>query len=93
MNIKIKEEIVAYKIPKDEYDMNNVGKHLDYHEFNKAINDGALVVDVRNYYEGEVGKFENAITPDVDTSIDLLPELKNNLPINKFGLKGKECLL
>ena len=63
--------------------MNKVGRHLDYKEFNKAIDDGATVVDVRNYYEGEVGKFENAIIPNVDASVELLPEIKKLL-------KGKE---
>ena len=83
LNIKIKEELVAYKISEDEYDMKNVGKHLNYREFNKAIDDGALVIDVRNYYEGEVGKFKNAIISDVDTSIELLAELKKLLKNKK----------
>ncbi len=83
LNIKIKNEIVAYKIPMNEYDMNIVGKHLNYKDFNDAIDEGATVVDVRNYYEGEVGRFKNAIVPDVDRSEDLLPEIKKIL-------KGKE---
>ena len=83
LNIKIKDEIVAYKISNNEYDMNYVGKHLDYKEFNKAINEGAIVVDVRNYYEGEVGRFQNAIIADVDTSIALLPEIKRLLKNKK----------
>jgi len=49
LNIKIKDEIVAYKVDSSEYDMNKVGTHLNYKEFNKAIDDGATVVDVRNY--------------------------------------------
>jgi len=79
LTIKIKDEIVAYKIPENEYDMNNIGKHLNYKEYNQAIDNGATIVDMRNYYEGEVGKFEGAITPDVDTSMELLPEVKNIL--------------
>ena len=81
--IKIKKEIVAFKISKKEYNMNIVGQHLDYKKFHDAISKGATVVDMRNYYEGEVGKFENAIIPDVDKSKDLLPEVKKIL-------KGKE---
>ena len=49
LNIKIKDEIVAYKIDRNEYDMTKVGRHLDYKQFNQAIDDGAIVVDVRNY--------------------------------------------
>ena len=61
LTIKIKQEIVAYKISKNEYNMKKIGKHLDYKEYNNAINNGATIVDMRNYYEGEVGKFEGAI--------------------------------
>jgi len=83
LTIKIKEEIVAYKISKNEYDLNKIGKHLNSIEFNKAIDDGAIVVDMRNYYEGEIGKFENAIIPDVERSQELLPEVKNILKKHK----------
>ena len=81
--IKVKNEIVAYNIPETEYDMTKIGKHLNYKDFNKAIDDGAIVVDMRNYYEGEVGKFENAIIPDVEKSNELLPEIKKLLAKNK----------
>ena len=79
LTIKIKQELVAYKISKNEYNMDETGRHLNSIEFNKAIDAGAIIVDMRNYYEGEIGKFENAIIPDVDTSRDLLPEVKKLL--------------
>ena len=83
LTIKIKKEIVAYKIHKSEYDMNNIGNHLNYKEFNDAIENGAIVIDMRNYYEGEIGKFENAIIPDIDRSEELLPEIKKILTNHK----------
>ena len=83
LTVKVKKEIVAYNISKDQYNMNKVGNHLDYKDFNKALDGGAIVVDMRNYYEGEVGKFENAIIPDVEKSNDLLPEIKKILSQNK----------
>ena len=76
LTIKIKQELVAYKISKNEYNMDKTGTHLNSGEFNKAIDAGAIIVDMRNYYEGEIGKFENAITPDVERSQDLIPEVK-----------------
>ena len=79
LTIKIKDEIVAYKISDKEYDIEKVGKHLNYKEYHQAIDSGATIVDMRNYYEGEVGKFEGAIIPDVDTSMELLPEVKKIL--------------
>ena len=87
--IKIKKEIVAYTIPKNEYNMNKTGAHLNYKEFNRAIEKGATIIDMRNYYEGEVGKFENAIIPDVDISRDLLPEVKKLIQ----NQKNKKILL
>ena len=82
--IKIKNEIVSYKIKKNEYNMNKIGTHLNAQEFNQLIEqDNSVVVDMRNHYESEVGKFENAICPDVDTSEELLPETKKLLQKNK----------
>ena len=88
--IRVKKEIVAFNIPKNEYDMNQVGIHLDASEFNKALeNHDSVVVDMRNYYESEVGHFHNAILPDVERSKDLLPEVKKLLQNDK----DKEVLL
>ena len=81
--IKVKDEIVAYKVSIDEYNMSKTGKHLSYKEFNQAIDEGALIIDMRNFYESEVGKFKNAIIPDVDTSRELLPTVKKLLDKNK----------
>jgi len=79
LTIKIKKEIVAYGIKKSDYNIKKVGNHLNYKQFNKAIDDGAIIIDMRNYYEGEIGKFKNAIIPDVDRSKNLLPEVRKLL--------------
>ncbi len=81
--IKIKKEIVAYGINESDYDINDTGKHLNYKQFNEAIDNGAIIIDVRNYYEGEIGKFKNAIIPDVTRSKELLPEIKKILNNHK----------
>ena len=82
--IKVKNEIVAYKISKNEYNIKKRGEHLNAREFNDLMDrKNSIVVDMRNHYESEVGKFENAICPDVDTSEELLPETKKLLKNNK----------
>ena len=54
--IKIKQEIVAYKIPKNQYNMDKTGQHLNAKDFNHLINQKeTVVVDMRNHYESEVG--------------------------------------
>ena len=37
LTIKIKDEIVAYGVGEDEYDMAQIGNHLSAEEFNKKI--------------------------------------------------------
>ena len=81
--IKIRKQIVADGLEIDEYDVTNVGAHLNANQWNKAMENGATVVDVRNHYESEIGKFKGAICPDVETFKEELPAVKNML-------KGKE---
>ena len=78
--IKVKKEIVAYGITTNEYNINQTGKHLNAKEFNAMMKQKkSVIVDMRNHYESEVGRFENAICPDVDTSKELLSETKKLL--------------
>lgn len=83
LTIKVRKQIVADGLPIDEYDVTNVGKHLTAKQWNNAMDNGATVVDMRNHYESEIGKFKGAICPDVET-------FKQELPVVKEILKGKE---
>jgi UPF0176 protein len=88
--IRVKQELVAYNIPFNQYDMNHVGEQLNAVEFNEALdNPDSIAVDMRNYYESEVGQFKTAIIPDVETSRDLLPQVRHLLK----GQEEKEVLL
>jgi UPF0176 protein len=72
--IKVRKKIVADGLEDDSFDVTNVGKHLNAAEFNEALDmPGTIVVDMRNHYESEIGHFENAICPDVDTFREELP--------------------
>ena len=82
--IKVRQQIVADGLKEDEYDVTNVGTHLDAERWNEALEDPrTIVVDMRNHYESEVGRFQRAITPEAETFREELP-----LVLNK--LKGKE---
>jgi UPF0176 protein len=81
--IKVRNQIVADGLPIDDYDVTNVGKHLTAKQWNNAMENGATVVDMRNHYESEIGKFKGAFCPDVDT-------FQQELPVVKEMLKGKE---
>ena len=83
LTIKVRKQIVADGLPIDEYDVTNVGNHLDAKQWNEALDNGAIVVDMRNHYESEIGKFKGAICPETETFKEELTEVKNIL-------KGKE---
>ena len=83
LTIKVRKQIVADGLKKDQYDVTNVGKHLTAKEWNNSIKRGSTIVDMRNHYESEIGKFKGAICPDVET-------FKSELPKVKEILSGKE---
>ena len=90
LTIKVRKELVAYGVPENSYDMNKVGNHLSAEEFNQALEKPeTIVVDMRNYYESEVGRFESAVLPNVEISKELLPEVKHIL----HGKEEKQILL
>jgi len=90
LTVKVKKELVAYNVSKDSYNMQKTGKHLTAEEYNKALDKpGTIIVDMRNYYESEIGKFQGAIIPNVETSKELLPKVKTLLE----GNEEKEVLL
>ena len=85
MIVRIKDKIVADGINDETFDSTNVGTYLSATEFNAAMDEpNAIVVDMRNYYESEIGHFENAICPDVDSFKESLPIVKKQLS-NKTG--------
>ena len=53
------------------------------------MENGATVVDMRNHYESEIGKFQAAICPDVETFKEELPKVKEILR----GKEDKQILL
>ena len=83
LKIKVKNKIVADGLKDETFDVTNRGVHLNAEEFNTMLADPDTVcVDMRNHYESEIGHFEGAVTPDVDTfraSLDVIEEdLKEN---------------
>jgi UPF0176 protein len=82
--VKVRDRIVADGIDDPTFDASNTGKYLSAKEFNDALeNPDTIVVDMRNHYESEVGRFEKAYCPDADT-------FREELPLVIDHLKGKE---
>ena len=80
LKIKIKNKIIADGITDKLFNPSLTGKHLNAIDFNKITsNKDTLIVDMRNHYESEIGKFKNAITPNVDTFRQSLPLVEKKL--------------
>lgn len=75
LTIKVRKQIVADNLPAGTYDIANVGNHLDAATWNAEVERGAIVVDMRNKYESDIGKFDTAITPSSQTFSDELQEV------------------
>ncbi len=77
--IKVKSKIVADGLDDSTFDVTKTGEYLTAKEMNEYIDDpDAVIFDMRNGYEGEVGHFERAIVPDVDTfreELKIAPEM------------------
>jgi UPF0176 protein len=68
LKILVRKKIVADGLDDASFDVTNCGIHVNASEFNDLANDpNTVIVDMRNHYESEVGRFKNAICPDVDT--------------------------
>lgn len=78
--IKVRDKIVADGIDDPTFDPSNTGAYLDAKSFNEYLEKpGTIVVDMRNHYESEVGRFENAFCPDADTFKEELPQVIEHL--------------
>ncbi len=98
LTIKVRDKIVADGLDDSTFDPSSTGAYLTAKEMNEYIDDpNAVVIDMRNAYESEVGHFEGAITPDVDTFRDelkLVPEkyrVHQNKKIALYCTGGIRC--
>lgn len=89
LSLKVRPKIVADGLNDHDYDVTNVGKHLTPLEFHEHTESGkAVVIDMRNHYESEVGKFENAFCPDADTFRDAI-----NIVVDTYKDKKNQKIL
>jgi UPF0176 protein len=88
LTIKVRDKIVADGLNDATFDVTNIGVHLKAREFNELLEDpNTVVVDMRNHYESEIGYFNKAIRPDVDTFRESLPIIEDQLAEHKSDKK------
>lgn len=105
LSVKVRDELVAFGIPEETVvDENGVvggGKHLSPEQVNALVaerGDEVLFFDGRNAWEAEIGRFKNAIVPDVRTSHDFIGEIESgkydaikDKPIVTYCTGGIRC--
>lgn len=70
LKVKCRPKLVADGLDAKECDVTQCGEHLTPAQFNaKMLEQGAIVVDMRNKFETEVGHFRGAYCPDVGTYV------------------------
>ncbi|BCM92630.1 hypothetical protein IAD21_04512 [Abditibacteriota bacterium] len=74
LNVKVRPKIVADGIEDPDFSMERTGQYLKAQEFNElAAQPDTVIVDMRNYYEYEVGHFAGAREVASDTFRQQLP--------------------
>lgn len=96
--VKVREKIVADGLDDASFDVTNTGAYLTAEEMNAYLDDpDAVVVDMRNAYESEIGHFDGAVTPQVETfreELSVVPELlrvHKNKKIALYCTGGIRC--
>jgi UPF0176 protein len=105
LSIKVREEVVTFKaadeLKVDEKGVVGGGKHLkpdQLHELIKEKGDDVVFFDGRSLYEAKVGKFKNAVTPNVRTAKDFVPIIESGVyddlkdkPVVTYCTGGIRC--
>jgi len=105
LSVKAKKELVAFGDPDEiQVDENGViggGVHLKPYEVDKLVaerGDEVVFFDGRNAFEAKIGKFKNAIVPDVTSSQQFVAEIESgkydhlkDKPIVTYCTGGIRC--
>ena len=105
LSVKVRKELVAFGHPDEiKVDENGVvggGIHLRPEQVNELVaerGDEVVFFDGRNAFEAKIGKFRNAIVPDVETSRDFVAEIESgkydhlkDKPIVTYCTGGIRC--
>lgn len=105
LSVKVRDEIVAFGAPNEiKVDENGIiggGVHLKPEEVNQLVEergDEVVFFDGRNAMEAQIGKFRDAVVPDVDTTHDFIAELDSgkydwmkDRPVVSYCTGGIRC--
>lgn len=91
LKISVKEEIVRLGVDPKKVTVKDTGIHLSPEEVHELLNTNKdlIVLDTRNDYEFQVGRFTNAIIPPINTFREFPEYIDKNLD----SFKDKEVLM
>lgn len=91
LKVKVRPEVVRLGIDPQKITAQDGGKHLTPTEVNEVIaqHKNLVILDARNKFEAEVGKFKDAIVPPIEYFRQLPEYIDNNLDL----FKDKEVLM
>lgn len=87
--VKVRPKIVADGLNDNSFNPGNTGEYVTAREANAMIDRGATVIDMRNFYEAMIGRFEKALVMEVDTFREQLAKVTDMFK----DKKDKEVLL
>lgn len=98
MFVRVKKEIVTFRSQTPIAPHEKTGKHLSPQEFYERLTDpNVVIVDGRADYEYDIGHFEGAIRPDIDSFREFPDWIERNLadakdkPILTYCTGGIRC--
>jgi UPF0176 protein len=105
LRIRVREEIVTFGVPGelkvDQHGVIGGGVRLSPREVNQLVaqrGDDVVFFDARNAFEAKIGKFKNAVVPEVRATRDLVGELENgkfdhlkDRPVVTYCTGGLRC--
>lgn len=108
LSVKVRKEIVSFGAPGelkvDEHGVVGGGVHLrpeELHELvdaRRAAGEEVVFFDGRNAFEAQIGRFKNAVVPDVETTRDFIRELDSgkydelkDKPVVTYCTGGVRC--
>ena len=105
IEIRVRDEIVTFGVPEEiKVDENGIiggGVHLKPAEVNQLVaerGEDVVFFDGRSAYEARIGRFKNAVIPDVETTPDFVAEIESgkydhlkDKPIVTYCTGGIRC--
>lgn len=90
LKFKVKPAILTFR--NVEVDPNQPGQYVNAEEWNQLISDPeVLLIDTRNTYETEIGTFQGAVDPRLDTFSDFVTYVRQNLDPEKHRKVAMFC--